>query len=403
MAFTFQVPERSIRVSFYDVDGRRVDNITKKQAKRIDKKRPGIKFYFQDKNGLQRELTIDQVLKLKPEKDQISPSAGGGGCAKSPQPCGPPKVKIFGGEGVGAMINSVISPLSSGVMAFDIVSGGKNYTSIPMAILQDECGSGNGSSLKVIMDGDKVKNIYIPAPGDGFLDKFDGSLGGGGVKWKGADDGYVQTKDGRFYVVPTDQPPTTLNPGDTWYPPYGPPVVIPEDGTVEDVISTPPEIDTGGGGAADGGAGGGGGGAAGGGAGDTGTGGGTGGTNGPGISYPVIVSFDDVVIEDPGFGYRPGDKIVITPDKGTILEPVINDRGEVVNVIVTQEGSGYEDLPKIVVESDTGYNAVIKPILKVKRMNEDEITKVPIGVSLVYVIDCVGLIPPKTTFDILPR
>ena len=152
-----KVPDRAIRVSFYDTDGVRVDNVTKAQAKVVysglvsyygtDKV-----FYFQDKNGLQRQLNLQEVLDLRPQKDLISDTAYSSSlCPTEPQPCGPPKVQFFGGGGVGAMANAVISPISSSVIAFDIVNPGKNYKSPPIAILDDECGKGNGSSLKIRM------------------------------------------------------------------------------------------------------------------------------------------------------------------------------------------------------------------------------------------------------------
>jgi len=363
MTFSAQIPDNSIRVSFYDKDGTRVDNVTKEQAKIVADASPGKLFYFQDKDGLQRELTIEQVLNLKPETDLISDTALSDlSCPTDPQPCGPPKVQFFGGEGVGAMANAVISPLSSGVMAFDIVSPGKNYTSAPVAVLQDECGKGSGSCLDVLMDGDKVQNLYVCAQGDGYLDKFDGSLGGNGRTWKEADEGYVKTKDGNYYTVPGNDPPPDLQPGDIWNPP-------PLFDSPTSISNRPDKTNS---------------------------------TNTP--SYPVLISFDDVVIEDGGFGYTPNDTIKVTPDKGTVIEPIINKRGEVVNVNIVSKGSGFQDIPEILVESKTGFNAVLRPILKVERiLTPEDALKVPPGLPLVVVVDCVGKIAPRVQFDLVPR
>lgn len=358
MTVSSQVPDRSIRVSFYDTDGVRVDNVTKQQAKTIAAANPNQLFYFQDKNGLQRELTIDQVLQLTPSNDLISDTAFGNiSCPTEPQPCGPPKVQFFGGGGVGAMANAVISPVSSGVMAFDIVTPGKKYKDAPMAVLDDECGKGSGSSLKVRVrpSGDtdaisgedlyEVDNVYIDAPGDGYLTNFDGSLGGNGRTWKEADEGYVKTKDGNYYTVPGSDPPPNLDPADEFIP--APIPVFVED--VEDV------------------------------------------NNNPYPSYPVIVIIDDTIVEDPGFGYKPGDTATIVPDNGTVLEPVINGRGEVTKVNIITAGSGFDDLPEIIIESDTGFNAVIKPVLRVRRiLNEQELLELPPGTKIISVVDCVG-------------
>lgn len=359
MTISNKVPDRSIRVSYYDRDGTRVDNVTKQQASVVNSGlvefwKTDKVFYFQDKNGFQRELNLKEVLDLRPEKDLISDTAFNfSSCPTAPQPCGPPKVQFFGGEGVGAMANAVISPISSGVMAFDIIEPGKRYKEPPVTVLQDECGKGSGSSLRPIMNADKVQNVYIETPGDGYLNKFDGSLGGNERTWKEADEGYVKTKDGKYYTVPGNNPPPDLDPEDEWNPP----------------ITSPPSEDP------------------------------------TPPSYPVIIEFDDVIIEDPGFGYNPDDDtITVIPDNGTILNPIINDNGEVTEVEVIDRGSGFVDLPEIIVNSKTGFNAVIKPILRVRRiLSKEELLQVPSNVPIISVIDCVGKIAPKDTFDIVPR
>lgn len=398
--FIPKIPDDAIRVSFYDNDGVRVDNVTKEQAKIIDNASPGKLFYFQDKDGLQRELTIDQVLQLTPQNDLISPTAiNQSSCSTAPQPCGPPKVQFFGGEGVGAMANAVISPITTGVIGFDIVNSGKEYNNSPIVFLDDECGKGSGSSLVAIMeeteDSDpdrnnqkknkkkkyKVKNIYIKSPGDGYLTTYDGSLGGNGRTWKEEDEGYVETKDGKYYTVPDDRQPINLNPGDIWNPPYSAPVLVPDDFQSGDSLVTTPQIIS------------------------------TDGitqpkssTNTLSVTYKVLVCLDDIVIEDSGFNYRQGDQIKITPDIGSQLEPVINDRGEVIEVKIISKACGYQELPEIVVDSATGFNAILRPVLSVTPiLDEEELLKLPTNVPLISVVDCVGKIPPKTTFDRIPR
>lgn len=408
-----KVPDRAIRVSFYDTDGVRVDNVTKAQAgvaysDLVSYYGTDKVFYFQDKDGLQRQLNLDEVIELTPEKDLISDTAFSSlSCPTEPQPCGPPKVQFFGGGGVGAMANAVISPITSGVIALDIVNPGKNYKSPPMAILDDECGKGSGSSVKTIMkpsgkkdaiSGDdlyEVDNAYIDAPGDGYLNIFDGSLGGNGRVWKEADEGYVKTKSRNYYTVPDDRQPPGLGPGDTWIPPYSSPVSVPDNFQPGDSLIPPTIPDV---------------------------------TVFPGVpsvpgsgvpgkpltptsiasvsppTYKVIICLDDVVIDDPGFNYKPGDTIKITPDNGSVLEPVINQRGEVVKVNLISKGCGFVDLPEILVESATGFNAIIKPVLNVTRViNEQDLLEVPPGVELISVVDCVGIVPPKKEFDRVPR
>ena len=53
-----------IRVSFYDKDMQRVDDVTRSEANCIASENPSQLFYFQDGDGYQRELLIDEVNKL---------------------------------------------------------------------------------------------------------------------------------------------------------------------------------------------------------------------------------------------------------------------------------------------------------------------------------------------------
>ena len=48
--------------------------------------------------------------------------------------------------------------------------------------------------------------------------------------------------------------------------------------------------------------------------------------------YPVITYLCDVKIADPGFGYEDGDKIIIEPNYGAELEPVIGEFGKIIKV-----------------------------------------------------------------------
>ena len=68
-----------------------------------------------------------------------------------PQNCGPPKVKIFGGDGIGAIANAIISPNSNSIIGFDIVDPGRGFLSPPYVELVDECGKGNGAAARAII------------------------------------------------------------------------------------------------------------------------------------------------------------------------------------------------------------------------------------------------------------
>lgn len=334
------IPKKAIKVSFIDTDGKKVDNISVDQAKQVAEANPSQKFLFQTGDGVQQELSIDEVSKLEPQN--LLPTAPA--CPTGPQECGPPLVQFFGGGGFGAAANAIVSPISSSVIAFDIVNAGKNYLTTPFAEMVDKCGKGSGSRVSVNIRDGKIRNIAVDSPGDGYLPAPDGSLGGNERVWKEPDEGYVLTANGEYYVVPFNTEPI-LNDGDTYYPPT-PPV-------------TPQSI------------------------------------------YPILLAIDEIKVSDPGFGYQEGDEIIVTPNNGAILEPVINDRGEIEKVNVINPGLGFDDLPEIKTNSPTGFNAQLIPILKVVPV--EEVVEIPVDATIISVVDCVGKIPPKVNFDIVPQ
>ena len=411
MSLSKNIPkDEAIKVSYFDTDGKKVGGVTVKQANEIAAKYPDIKFYFQNGDGVKEELTIVQVNQLDiPDILPTSPQ-----CPTAPKTCGPPLVKFFGGGGYGAAANSIISPISSSIIGFDIVNPGFGFLENVSAELIDPCGKGSGSSLQVNLEEDdddtagedaitgadtgatgavgatldecsaprknfenkvrrnlnrskKIKNITIIAPGNGYIPSPDGSLGGNERVWKEPDEGYVKSKCGGSYVV---QPyrPIPVKEGDTYYPPDGPPRLIEEDQiiTLPLVPITPPLPET------------------------------------VGPSYPVVLIIDEVVILDPGFGYRPGDEIIISPSQGAELEMIINDRGQIEKVNVIKPGAGFIDLPRLRTNSPTGFNATFSTILKPIRLEDFE-GGPPQNAQIISVIDCVGKISPKPQFDIIPR
>ena len=380
----------AIKLSFFDTDGEKVDGLTVEQAKKLSELDSSRLFYFKTGDGTEKELTINQVKKLTPQKDLLPSSSD---CSTGPVACGPPLVRLFGGDGFGSAVNAVISPISSSVIGFDIVNAGKGFKSPPNAELIDPCGKGSGSYVTVNVEPDnfsggvtgvtattgggtrpttyKIKNMTVVAPGDGYLAAPDGSLGGNERVWKEPDEGYVRTADGRYYVV---QPYRAIQArkGSTYYPPDGPPRVLKED----EIITLPlvpikaPD------------------------------------TTVVGTTYPVLLCIEEIKILDQGFGYRPGDQLIITPDNGTQTELVISEFGQITGVKVLSGGCGYNDFPDIRTNSPTGFNATFTPIFKVTKIEDVDPEGpfvVPVGANIINVVDCVGKISPKREFDIVPR
>jgi len=331
------IPRKAVKVSYVDNDGTLVKDATQDQALAIEKLRPGTKFFYTNSNGSVSELNINQVVALQP-KDLLPQ---GPPCPTAPQTCGPPKVKIFGGNGIGAVANAIISPNSNSIIGFDIKDPGRNFFSAPYVELVDECGNGKGASARAVLGPTGRTNpvtgrpevgvvrIVVDSPGDGYIARPDGSLGGNERVWAEPSEGYVIDTDGNYVVVPEGVAP-------------------PENTAVYFPPRVPVEADD---------------------------------------AYQVILEIDDVIVKDPGFGYQPDDTIKITPDNGAILEPVI-EGDKVVGVKVILPGMGFSDFPVIEVVSDTGYNAEFTPVFKI--VDPETIEQIPETATVIQVIDCVG-------------
>ena len=281
-----------------------------------------------------------------------------------------------------AQINVIVSPTSTSVIGFDIIDPGAGYTEAPIITIKDICNKGSGAAAVANMTDDgcgklKIKNITLLSGGHGYLHKSDGSLCGDGFVWKEPDEGYVvrgsgigttaagigttatgigtTSLNGEYQVVQINRP-IDLNPGDSYYPPVGPPRIITEPETVILPIQPVNPITD----------------------------------DQLGNSYPVVLSIENIAVLDSGFGYRPGDQILINPDNGAILEPVINSLGQIESVKVLNSGSGFNDIPEIKTNSMTGFNAQMMPIFRVNRLDENTALDIPNNAKIITIIDCVG-------------
>ena len=87
------------------------------------------------------------------------------------------------------------------------------------------------------------------------------------------------------------------------------------------------------------------------------------------------------------------DKVIIEPSKGAELKIKTDPLGSVTGVDVVNGGIGFNEDPKIYIQSDSGYNAKMIPVFKVNRVGEDaspEIIAAAGTPGVIQVIDCVG-------------
>ena len=108
-------------------------------------------------------------------------------------------------------------------------------------------------------------------------------------------------------------------------------------------------------------------------------------------SYGVILYLCDVYIPNAGINYSQEDTIEITPDNGAYAEPIISDNGRIMGVNIIESGEGFTERPMLTVKTKTGYNAVLIPILCIRRIGDS--AREPEVSNVIQVIDCVGKHP----------
>ena len=169
-----------IRVSRVDERRGIISDLTVEQANLWSFSNPGETYIFVDGNNNVHYLGINDVNKLKNKhlKRTIK-------CDTSVKECGPPKIKIFGGGGIAAAANPVISSTGA-ILAVDVIHGGYGYSTTPKAIVQDLCEIGGGATLQVVLGEqpffeeyfDITEEVSIPDPdenavAEGNLPNFD--------------------------------------------------------------------------------------------------------------------------------------------------------------------------------------------------------------------------------------
>jgi hypothetical protein len=66
--------------------------------------------------------------------------------------------------------------------------------------------------------------------------------------------------------------------------------------------------------------------------------------------------------------------------------------GSIIDINIIDEGEGFTERPEIVINTESGYNAKLIPILCVSRIGDvpEELYKIPKGEKILKVVDCVG-------------
>ena len=144
-----------------------VQNVSLADANAYATLNPETEFIFIDGDEKVRFLTISEVNALTPKNLLRSDP-----CITGDQPCGPPKLKFFGGGGVGASANPVVD-VNGNLIAVDLVSGGFGYNLPPQVQVIDPCNNGSGAVLQTVLGTDDLTGVVIQVivkdSGQGYL------------------------------------------------------------------------------------------------------------------------------------------------------------------------------------------------------------------------------------------
>ena len=83
-----------------------------------------------------------------------------------------------------------------------------------------------------------------------------------------------------------------------------------------------------------------------------------------------------------------GDTLLIGDGDNGSADLIIQN-GEIIGANITNPGIGFTSLPSMRINTETGYNAVLKPVLRFINPNDAGFV-VPLGTPTLQVIDCVG-------------
>ena len=268
---------------------------------------------------------VDDFVESMDDMIDADPSAPD--CSTNVLKCGPPRVDFLGSSGQGATGDAIINVLGQ-VIGVALKAPGFGYREPPLLSFFDSCENGYGA-------GGFVRLGEVTDP--------NGETSLGVVE-------VVITDGGQDYLPNTTQ--TTLN----------------EDGSLTETEVVPD----------------------------------------PNANYDgevsYVTSLDDVVLVNTGFGYEDGD--TVTVEGGTVndglglgddvsqqpgqaeVELIIED-GLVAGANVINGGFGFTNLPDLVINSDTGAGARLKPVLKFTRVEDAaELAQISQD-AVVTVISCI--------------
>jgi hypothetical protein len=254
--------------------------------------------------------------------------------------CGPPTIQFSGGGGTGATGNAIVNALGQ-VIGIDVTNSGRGYTSAQLIKFYDACGKGSGAVGTAIIGTVNVQNATGTTNTSGTNETAGTTNTSGTNETAGTTTGVTKViieDPGSGYLSNLDGS-------------------LGGDGrTLTDPVKTNSAIYPSK-------------------------------SNG---QYPVILKLCDVIIRESGFGYSEGEQVIIDPPNGATAKAIISPNGAITKIDVITKGEGFTEMPKIYIQSQTGYRANLIARLCVERVGDD-LTIVPVNLEkVIKVVDCPG-------------
>jgi hypothetical protein len=242
--------------------------------------------------------------------DSSDTYAGPLNCNTNPYACGLPQVEFFGGGGAGAAGLAIVNTIGE-VVGVDLIYPGTNYKSAPFVTFSDSCGDGNyASGHAVINDKGEVTAVIIDNPGGDYNNGPSG-------------------KD--EFGNPTLPTPPTSPETPTPPPPPPPPGTPPSPPAPPPAPPPTPEVQV----------------------------------------REYVGCLTEMKVLSTGIGYTVNDEVVVFPEIPN-LEAVVKltEQGQVISIELSNIPCDITEVPKIIINSNTGSGASIKPIVKYTRISK---------------------------------
>ena len=112
--------------------------------------------------------------------------------------------------------------------------------------------------------------------------------------------------------------------------------------------------------------------------------------------YGVRLCVKQILIEHAGVNFDPDDEIYLEPDHGTKLSMELGPYGTIAKINVVQKGCGFTSVPKVRINTRTGFNQELIPLFEIQRIGDADLENIALrsldrdNRGIITVVDCVN-------------